>query len=424
MKLKLMLLAVCGLLFTPSLAQHWEFEQVDTGVMRSPTIARMADGRICLSYMSEDSVVQVAFKDSAWHREVVGRMEGYASPAIAVGPHGTVGVVYDSGGICYAVRNDTEWVHERLPPAGLAPRLSYDSADVPLVVSGRTDSDAWVFASTREDTRWTTATLLCAGPGFYLDESHTAGRFSHDNVAHVFTYDYWELDLAWGSDLRLFEGYGDEWRVTRDSSLPSWGYQAWALALDTVDVPAYCFTYLGGGLYLLDQCIDTIAWGVALQFDTLNRPHIAYVASFWHPGRLKYAYRTRGTWFISEVPDTCAVDGCDLLLDSLAEPLIAYVRADGGLWLARGVDVVGQSEESKPQAASLKPQATVVRGVLLLDGDCPRTGTVPKAVLLDISGRKVLDLRVGANDVSRLARGVYFMREAQAQAIRKIIVAR
>ena len=48
-------------------------------------------------------------------------------------------------------------------------------------------------------------------------------------------------------------------------------------------------------------------------------------------------------------------------------------------------------------------------------------------VLLDASGRKVLDLSEGPNDVSRLTPGVYFVREAQAQAqaqaVRKVVLA-
>jgi hypothetical protein len=44
---------------------------------------------------------------------------------------------------------------------------------------------------------------------------------------------------------------------------------------------------------------------------------------------------------------------------------------------------------------------------------------------LDVSGRKVLDLGPGANDVRALAPGAYFVREAQAQAqaqaVRKVI---
>ena len=69
---------------------------------------------------------------------------------------------------------------------------------------------------------------------------------------------------------------------------------------------------------------------------------------------------------------------------------------------------------------------TVVRGVLFVSeasSHKPQT-----ASLLDISGRKVLDLRPGANDVRSLAPGVYFVREAQAQAqaqaVRKVVVTR
>jgi hypothetical protein len=74
--------------------------------------------------------------------------------------------------------------------------------------------------------------------------------------------------------------------------------------------------------------------------------------------------------------------------------------------------------------------ATIVRGVLFLGGDCPRTGTVPKAVLLDISGRKVIDLKPGANDVRSLAPGVYLVRSEpsavsrEPSAVTKVIVTR
>ena len=90
-----------------------------------------------------------------------------------------------------------------------------------------------------------------------------------------------------------------------------------------------------------------------------------------------------------------------------------------------GVGVV----ESQPQASSHKLQATVVRGVLVL-GVGSRQNTGYRAELLDISGRRVLDLKPGVNDVRTLAPGVYFVREvqaqaqAQAQAVRKIVITR
>jgi len=74
------------------------------------------------------------------------------------------------------------------------------------------------------------------------------------------------------------------------------------------------------------------------------------------------------------------------------------------------------------------PVATFVRGVLGAVDRRQNTGY--RADLLDISGRKVLDLKPGANDVRALAPGVYFVREKpqapslKPQAVRKIVVTR
>jgi hypothetical protein len=67
-------------------------------------------------------------------------------------------------------------------------------------------------------------------------------------------------------------------------------------------------------------------------------------------------------------------------------------------------------------------KATIVRGLLHMP---VRPGP---SRLLDATGRKVLDLLPGANDVRALAPGVYFMRaaqaQAQAQAVRKVVITR
>jgi hypothetical protein len=71
---------------------------------------------------------------------------------------------------------------------------------------------------------------------------------------------------------------------------------------------------------------------------------------------------------------------------------------------------------------------TIIRGVLMME-DRGQT-TEDKAELVDISGRKVLDIRTGANDVSDLAPGVYFVRSGpsavsrQQSAITKVVVTR
>ena len=71
--------------------------------------------------------------------------------------------------------------------------------------------------------------------------------------------------------------------------------------------------------------------------------------------------------------------------------------------------------------------ATVVHGALLLPAATSRD---PQAAsLLDVSGRQVLSLRPGVNDVRNLAPGVYFIREEpqaagnKPQVVRKIVIA-
>jgi hypothetical protein len=108
--------------------------------------------------------------------------------------------------------------------------------------------------------------------------------------------------------------------------------------------------------------------------------------------------------------------------------MAGYAYVVYGTWFATNAPV-GIAEEPTQQFVSAQPSATVVHDVLFL----PKMGTVPSGTapifgpsLLDASGRKVLDLHPGANDVRALAPGVYFVREAQAQAqaqaVRKIVL--
>ena len=89
---------------------------------------------------------------------------------------------------------------------------------------------------------------------------------------------------------------------------------------------------------------------------------------------------------------------------------------------ARGQAIVVLKDTSlaglcgSPATGPFRNMATVVRGVLFLprDGLGTRSGlpdnpVMSRAALLDISGRKVLDLLPGANDVRALAPGVYFV---------------
>ncbi len=75
---------------------------------------------------------------------------------------------------------------------------------------------------------------------------------------------------------------------------------------------------------------------------------------------------------------------------------------------------LGIEEEPGAEVRRVERGATVVRGVLFLAGR-PSPGT---SCLLDVSGRKVLGLKPGANDVSGLAPGVYFLSQKDSRGQR------
>jgi len=96
-----------------------------------------------------------------------------------------------------------------------------------------------------------------------------------------------------------------------------------------------------------------------------------------------------------------------------ARPVAVKVLTDLG-------EPYGIEESSKPEARMTRSLPTVVRNVFFL----PQSPIPTPHSLFSIDGRKVLDLRPGPNDVRSLAPGVYFIREAQAKAIHKVVVAR
>lgn len=98
---------------------------------------------------------------------------------------------------------------------------------------------------------------------------------------------------------------------------------------------------------------------------------------------------------------------------------------NGRIWFATN-NPLGIAEQPQQQPRETEPFATIVSNALFLP-----EATSPKlqaSSLLDISGRKIMDLTPGVNDVSALAPGVYFVREeraqAQALAVRKVVVTR
>ena len=185
-----------------------------------------------------------------------------------------------------------------------------------------------------------------------------------------------------------------------------------------------------------------VAWE---QFDSSNveplterlRAGIWYSSSIdnglsWMPGRLVTERNTFSHRFPSIADRMVSGEGIGevlpvlYLMDSVAG---FFVQSEGPATLNPVVcqfiptwDGVQETPNAELRATNVEP--TIVRGVLLFEARGERREA--RGELLDISGRRVLDLKPGANDVRSLAPGVYFVREAQAQAqsqaVRKVVL--
>jgi DNA-binding beta-propeller fold protein YncE len=79
--------------------------------------------------------------------------------------------------------------------------------------------------------------------------------------------------------------------------------------------------------------------------------------------------------------------------------------------------------EDRPVGPPEQRFATIVRGVLLLP-EVENGAPENRRLLLDVCGRKVLDLRPGRNDVRALPVGVYFVRQVVGGQTTKVVVQR
>ncbi|MEO0071569.1 MAG: hypothetical protein ABIK39_05740 [candidate division WOR-3 bacterium] len=86
----------------------------------------------------------------------------------------------------------------------------------------------------------------------------------------------------------------------------------------------------------------------------------------------------------------------------------------------------GIEEYFPPTANRSRQTATIVRSTLFLSRKVSALSREP-VLLLDITGRKVLDLKPGTNDIRHLSPGVYFIRThstfVNQQEAQKVIVA-
>ncbi|HTW91452.1 MAG TPA: hypothetical protein VMH22_07045 [bacterium] len=424
------------LLAALAIAQSWQVELVDTSCRPTDVFVKRDSGRTYVAYVTGEGSIRIASKDAIWRYQTLDTslVRPDAGIHFAAGPGGRMAVsgVDDSTRPVVLERVDSGWVrvwtHTVLDPAAPLARAVYGADSIPIVIYAVNNytSASYVIAETWVDSVWQVDTAASFVPPhdygceltlYDADCSPDAGPCFMTRFAYWFPPSMLPPTYEVGKDFRAgsgwrYVGLGGGFQAAVD------GYDIVAGGPDTASAAVY-----SGGRLKFDQ--DSV-WpaevrDAAVQVDSAGREQIAFVSP---DSVLRFAYKdTR--WHFRQVPGVTTATCCDLALDETGQPVIAF-EDTGGLWLAHGADMLGAGESPKSQASRHKLAATVVRGVLMLGAADSRQQTEGRGALLDAAGRRVMELHAGANDVSRLARGVYFVREvqaqAQAQAVRKVVV--
>lgn len=180
------------------------------------------------------------------------------------------------------------------------------------------------------------------------------------------------------------------------------------------------------GIYYRRSTDNGTTWSAELRVsDTTRYPDYPGITAVG--GNIHTAFRTQSlgqfsigycgstdngmTWSAETLVTTAAGMGTSALAAAGNRVhVILYDNRDGNYEIYYKRNPTGSGIEEEPimhDAQHISSAATILSGIMRLEHSEP-------AVLLDITGRKVVDLKSGTNDIRHLAPGVYFIREQSA----------
>jgi hypothetical protein len=319
------------------------------------------------------------------------------------------------------------------------------------------------------DTAWVWVVWTCHDTdGWRLEYAHHAGGSWHGPYVAITSPD--PIRHA-----RLGRGYHDReygcpllaWESDDDIFCAEYPDTAWTAPAEVAhsdsldrnpDVLSYCWMPLWLGPWIVWESTrdgDTAIYGTATDTFSVGRrwcdsnaagnnyapcgTPAAYTANDWFEMAAVawvsdrngnsdiYAHVLSGDAYVDNNPATDV--NPTLTTMGLTQNWCVWQSNRSGNWDIWGsfVYVTGVEESREPQAASSTLEQTVLRGVLVVGAAGSRQNTECRAELLDISGREVMALRPGANDVSALPSGVYFVTDHGARSTvhaRKVVIQR
>jgi DNA-binding beta-propeller fold protein YncE len=249
-----------------------------------------------------------------------------------------------------------------------------------------------------------TAVISEAGGG------HPRSIAVYPERAKVYMDGYYGLNIfdAWGDSLlRTYSGVST---------------QATALCYFPPNIELFMPTsHLGDSIFIVDCTFDTFVDEVRVGntpsdacLDPLTGKY--YCLNYWSGSVTAIdaaTHRVLRTLRVGELPNCVELDSCRHRL---------FVSTAGGSAVAVIQDSLAGIGDWLTGAGRGPGAATVVRGVISLQS--PAAGRQSPASLLDACGRKVMELRAGANDVRHLVPGVYFVLAGTGRRPAKVLVCR
>jgi hypothetical protein len=410
--------------------QTWVVEQVDsTAASGSPVeLVKAADGKLWAGYGTRTGAARVAcLTDSGWRFTDVCSSARLPSsdfrPFLAASTHGELCLAcYDSisGVNCFFRMANDSWRSVPNPYNDSPPlnTLVYDTSGglYTLYVSYPVGASFGLGHET--DSGWT-ASFVVSLPmyGFYVFGPIGHITTSADGSPWFLGYCGWD-DGPPKSDCEtnLLHFSGDSWVSAWDVKSYSYGeITPVPLALSPHGDGVGFLTWYSGFIQYDSESITQMSGGpyyppaAGLAYTTDDVPLVASVPGLWTTARAPLFASKTNRWHVETIPGPAGIGGLDIEGDTSGQVVIVYSTQDSGLWCARGTDVVGVRDAPKPQAVSRKLEPTILSGA-------SGVGRLASSVIFDAMGRRVLNPRPG----------VYFVREAQAQAqaqaVRKVII--
>jgi len=318
-------------------------------------------------------------------------------PNLAAPPDGRVHAVWrevkPGGGICVAYREliDTVWQSQ----ADLELNSNYKvypavaggpDNSVHVVWHGRNGPSGYynVWYKARTDTTWGT-----------MENASNGSRHQ--------MYPSLAVDPTTGEPHALWEGYEASGTTLR--ALHSYRTAGAWQACDTVSEPGSAYGQGTGQIEFTGDGTGHAVWeGESDSFPTVGQIRYSRrsIAGSWSaPENITAATSTRERPSIANGGNSVSPFDLHIVWSD-------YRDGNSEMYYKHDSIVLAIGEGVRPAVLGSRPGASVVRGVLNLGVDS-RQQTVDRAELLDAAGRRVMELHAGANDVSRLAPGVYFV---------------